>query len=97
MANARLDTTPGVFALMLCKGSDLDQPDIDNNEYIIQVMSDLQTDEVQCPCCLCTGTVASAEGQRPCPLCEGYTTVPPEIAQRFLEIAARRLPGGQSS
>ncbi len=50
--------------------------------------------EVSCPCCLGAGTVAPDAGPHPCPLCEGYKTVPEEIAVRFLEVAAKRLPGG---
>ena len=52
--------------------------------------------ELPCPCCLGTGSVASPEGPKVCPLCEGYKTVPVEVAQRFLEVAAKRLPGGKS-
>jgi len=53
--------------------------------------------EVPCPCCLGAGSVASGTGPRPCPLCEGYKTVPEEVAQRFLEVAARRLAGGDGA
>ena len=54
------------------------------------------TTEVQCPCCLGEGQVISAEGVVTCPICEGYKTVPKEIAQRFLEVWSKRLPGGET-
>ncbi len=50
--------------------------------------------EVPCPCCLGAGTVASDADTRHCPLCEGFKTMPEEIAERFLGVATRRLPDG---
>jgi hypothetical protein len=55
-----------------------------------------RTDEVQCPCCLGAGKLISDQGTVPCPLCEGYKTVPVEVAHRFLEVAAKRIPGGEA-
>ena len=52
--------------------------------------------EVQCPCCLGHGEVIGPEGKRTCPLCEGYLTVPKEVHDRFLQVAAKRLPGGSA-
>lgn len=53
-----------------------------------------ESKEVRCPCCLGIIKVKTSEGVRPCPLCEDYKTVPEEVAHRFLEVLARRLPGG---
>jgi len=47
-----------------------------------------KSDEVECPCCLGQGEVASPAGKRLCPLCEGYLTVPKEVHDRFLSIAS---------
>ena len=52
--------------------------------------------EVQCPCYLGAGKVSSGQEVRPCPTCEDYTTVPEEVARRFLEVVSRRLPGGKT-
>lgn len=52
--------------------------------------------EVECPYCWGRGEVHDHKGQRKCPICEGYRTVPEEIAQRILEVAARELPGGEA-
>ncbi len=46
-------------------------------------------EEEECPVCLGTGKVAGED----CPLCEGYKTVPKEVAQRAIEVAARRMRG----
>jgi hypothetical protein len=40
--------------------------------------------------------VVSDEGVRECPLCEGYRTVPVEVAHRFVEVAVKRLPGEEA-
>jgi Zn finger protein HypA/HybF involved in hydrogenase expression len=55
-----------------------------------------QPHEIQCPCCLGAGKVISDEGAVSCPLCEGYKTVPVEVAHRFLEVAAKRILGGEA-
>lgn len=60
------------------------------------MMDDTPSLEVGCHCCLGQGHVMSPEGQKTCPLCEGYLTVPQEVHDRFLEVvAARRLAKGQ--
>ena len=52
--------------------------------------------EVQYPCCLGHGEVIGPEGKQQCPLCEGYLTVPREVHDRFLEVAAKRLGVGEA-
>jgi len=54
-----------------------------------------KSDEVECPGCLGQGEVFGAEGKQSCPLCEGYLAVPEEVHDRFLDVAAERLPGGK--
>ena len=61
-----------------------------------QSVDEGRPDEVQCPCCLGAGKVASADGIVVCPICEGYQTVPVEVANRFLEVALRKMPGGEA-
>lgn len=53
--------------------------------------------EVQCPCCLGQGEVIGPEGKRLCPICESYLTVPKEVHDRFLEVAARRIAQGDAA
>ncbi|MBN2002056.1 MAG: hypothetical protein JXA21_01760 [Anaerolineae bacterium] len=50
------------------------------------------SEEVACPHCMGTGKVWGVE----CPLCQGYKTVPKEVAQRAAEVAARRARGEKS-
>jgi len=61
------------------------------------MIGEVESSEVQSPCCLGQGEVIGPEGKRPCPLCEGNLTVPEEVHDRFLEVTADRLPKGEGA
>ena len=58
--------------------------------------AELKKKGVQCPCCLGQGEMIGPEGRQPCPICEGYLTVPKEVHDRFLEVAACRIAQGDA-